>query len=90
VSHASVSQPADDQSTAALRAQFDAEVRVAGLAIPPDDREHIFEMWANDLLLRERLRAADLALEEEPSFMQKPAQLGAGITPASESSGGAA
>ena len=75
-----MSQSNDGHDPAALRARFEAEVIVAGISIAADDRERLFEMWANDRPLRERLGAADLALEEEPSFTQKPAQLGAGIT----------
>ena len=65
---------------AALRAQFDAEVLAADIAAPSGDLEQLFVMWSEHRPIRLRLRAADIALEEEPSFTQKPAQAGAGIT----------
>jgi hypothetical protein len=80
VSRSSASPSGDAPDQAALREQFEAEVRVADIVVSADDREHLFRMWADQVPLRERLRSADLALEEEPSFIQKPAQLGAGIT----------
>jgi hypothetical protein len=49
-----------------LRARFDAELLVAGLALTGADYENLFEMWAEHLPERERLRAAVLAPEEEP------------------------
>jgi len=64
---------------AALRAQFDAEVLAADIAAPAGDLEQLFVMWSEHRPIRLRLRAADIALEEEPSFTQKPAQAGAGI-----------
>jgi hypothetical protein len=84
-----VSQPSDGADRAALRAQFDAEVLAADLPVPEADREHLFAMWAEHLPLRDSLRAAIVALEEEPSFTQKPAQRGAGITLRGAGSGGA-
>jgi hypothetical protein len=84
-----VSQPSDGADRAALRAQFDAEVLAADLTVPDADREHLFAMWAEHLPLRDSLRTASLALEEEPSFTQKPAQLGAGITLPEAGRGGA-
>jgi hypothetical protein len=72
-----VTQPAD------LRARFDAEVLAADVAVPPADLDSLFAMWIEHLPLRDSLRAASVALEEEPSFTQKPAQAGAGVvTPA--------
>lgn len=82
------SQPGDGPDLAALRAQFDAEVLAADLTVPADDREHLFGMWVEHLPLRDSLRVASVALEEEPSFTQKAAQLGAGISPSSAHSGG--
>lgn len=65
---------------AELRARFDAEVLAADLAVPAGDREHLLALWADHQPIRERLRAATIELAEEPSFTQKPAQAGAGIT----------
>ena len=76
------------QDLAALRAQFDAEVLSADVSVPPDDREHLFAMWLEHLPLRDSLRAASVALEEEPSFTQKPAQAGAGVSLPATSRGG--
>ena len=84
-----MSQSSDGTDPAALRAQFDAEVQAADLTVPEADREHLFAMWAEHLPLRDSLRAASVALEEEPSFTQKPAQPGAGVTSSSAGSGGA-
>jgi hypothetical protein len=49
-----------------LRARFDAELLVAGLALTGADYDNLFEMWAEHLPERERLRAAIPAPEEEP------------------------
>ena len=93
-----MSQPSDGDDAAVLRAHFDAEVRAADLTVPEADREHLFAMWAEHLPLRESLRTAGVALEEEPSFIekpaaagagQKPARLGAGVTPSPGGHGGA-
>lgn len=48
------------------RAQFDAEVRAAGLTLRGHDDELLYEMWLDWLPQRDRLRAAVPALEEEP------------------------
>jgi hypothetical protein len=88
VSHARVSQSSDGPDQAALRAQFDAEVRAADLTVPDADREPLFAMWVEHLPLRDSLRTASIALEEEPSFTQKPAQYGAGVTLPKAGSGG--
>jgi hypothetical protein len=73
----------------ALRAQFDAEIFAADVTVPDADREPLFTMWLAQRSVRERLRTARIALEEEPSFTQKPAQLGAGLTlPATSTNGG--
>ena len=74
-----MSQSSDGANAAALRAQFDAEILAADLTVPEADREHLFAMWAEHLPMRDSLRRSGVALEEEPSFTQKPAQLGAGI-----------
>jgi hypothetical protein len=84
-----MSQSSDGADRAALRAQFDAEVLAADLTVPDADREHLFNMWAEHLPMRDSLRRAGIALEEEPSFTQKPAQLGAGVTLPAASRGGA-
>jgi hypothetical protein len=73
-------QPGDGPDRAALRARFDAEVVAADLTVPAADREHLFAMWAEHLPLRDSLRAASVAPEEEPSFTQSPARLGAGVS----------
>ena len=88
VSHPS--QSGDDAERAALRAQFDAEVLAADLTVPDADREYLFAMWAEHLPLRDSLRLAGIASEEEPSFLEKPAQLGAGIILPATGSGGTA
>ena len=84
-----MSQSSDGNDSAAFRARFDAEVLAADLTVPDADREHLFAMWAEHLPLRDSLRAASVALEEEPSFTQKPAQLGTGIAASPTGSGGA-
>ena len=84
-----MSQSSDGANEAALRVQFDAEVLAADLTVPDADREHLFAMWAEHLPQRDSLRSASIALAEEPSFTQKPAQLGAGITLRGAGTGGA-
>jgi hypothetical protein len=81
-------QPSGSPDQAALLARFEAEAAIAGIAVTDEDRGPLFAMWTELQPIRERLRNADLALEEEPSFTQKPAQLGAGITLAGASEGG--
>ena len=49
-----------------LRARFDAELAAAGLTVTGRDRELLFAMWQEHLPQREALRAAAVALEEEP------------------------
>jgi hypothetical protein len=48
------------------RAQFDAEVRAAGLTLRGRDGELLYEMWLDWLPQRDRLRAEVPAPEEEP------------------------
>ncbi len=62
----------------ARRARFEAEVTAADLCLTPDDRERLFELWTRALPYRDALRAAPIALEEEPAFVEKPAMLGGG------------
>jgi hypothetical protein len=83
-------RPADSPDPAALQARFEAEVQVAGIAVSDDDRGPLYAMWVELVPIRERLHDADLALEAEPSFTQKPAQLGAGITLTGPAGGGSA
>jgi hypothetical protein len=83
-----VSQSSDGPDPSAVRAQFDAEVVAAGLTVPDADREHLFAMWVEHLPLRDSLRIASVALEEEPSFTQKQAQAGAGVAAVPAGSGG--
>jgi hypothetical protein len=73
----------------ALRAQFDAEVLAAGLALSADDDTRLFATWADHLPTRDSLRAAAPVLEEEPSFVEKPSQLGGGVSGTGPSGGGA-
>jgi hypothetical protein len=73
-------QPSSTPDPAALQARFEAEAAIAGIAVSEEDRGPLFAMWTELQPIRDRLRSADLNLEEEPSFTQKPAQLGAGIT----------
>lgn len=83
------STPTDE---AALRARFDAELLTAGLTVSADDHARLFATWADHLPTRDRLRATVPALPEEPSFVEKPAQLGAGVavsTTSANTSGGA-
>ena len=60
---------------AELRELFAAELRVAGLRVPDDDRERLFAMWVDHLPNRDALRAAALRPEEEPILMEKAATL---------------
>lgn len=83
-----MSQSSDGANEAALRARFEAEVLAADLTVPAADREHLFAMWAEHLPMRDSLRRASVARDEEPSFTQKPAQLGAGITLRGAGTGG--
>jgi hypothetical protein len=48
------------------RAQFDAEVRAAGLTLSARDYDLLYEMWVDWLPQRDRLRAEVPALGEEP------------------------
>ena len=79
----STRRPTAGRDAAGLRALFEAELRAARLA-PPDydlpaaDRERLFAMWEDHLPLRDALRAAAMALPEEPNFMLKPALPGGG------------
>ena len=79
----------NDPDQAAQRAQFDAEIRAAGLTLSPDDRERLFAMWADHLPMRDSLRAAAPASEVEPSFIEKPTQPGGGVIAPSGANGGA-
>ena len=74
---------------AALRTRFDAEVQVAGIVVGAADRQALFTLWAAHLPIRERLSTAEVALEEEPSFTQKPTQPGGGIIVGSPGPAGA-
>ena len=60
---------------AELRELFAAELRVAGLRVPDDDRERLFAMWADHLPNRDALRAAAPRPDEEPTLMEKAATL---------------
>jgi hypothetical protein len=81
VSQPGVSSPSGGRDPAAIRAQFDAEVRAADLALADDDRERLFAMWADHLPTRDQLQAADVAPAEEPSFAEKATLAGGGVTP---------
>ena len=85
-----MNQPSGATDPAASLARFEAEAAFAGIAVTDEDRGPLFAMWTELQPIRERLRNADLAPEEEPSFTQKPAQLGAGITLAGVPKGGSA
>jgi hypothetical protein len=52
--------------TVDLRARFDAELAAAGLPITGRDYDLLFAMWKDHLPQREVVRAAALALEDEP------------------------
>ena len=65
----------DDQ---ARRARFEAEVTAADLRLSPEDRELLFELWTRALPYRDALRAAPIAQDEEPGFVEKPTTLGGG------------
>ena len=58
-----------------LRELFAAELRVAGLRVPDDDRERLFAMWVDHLPNRDALRAAAPRPDEEPTLMEKAATL---------------
>ena len=73
-------QPPVSPDPAARLSRFEAEAAIAGIAVTAEDREPLFAMWTELQPIRDRLRNADIALAEEPSFTQKPAQIGAGIT----------
>ena len=62
----------------ARRVRFEAEVTAADLRLSPEDRERLFDLWTRALPSREALRAAPIAREEEPAFVEKPAMLGGG------------
>ena len=62
----------------ARRARFEAEVTAADLRLSPEDRERLFGLWIRALPYREALRAAPIAAEEEPAFVEKPTALGGG------------
>jgi hypothetical protein len=49
-----------------LRARFDEELRRAGLALSGRDYDLLLAMWTEYLPLREALRAAVPAMDEEP------------------------
>jgi hypothetical protein len=86
----SPASPASDE--AALRSRFDAELLAAGLTVSADDHARLFATWADHLATRDSLRATVPALPEEPSFVEKPAQPGAGVavsTTSANTSGGA-
>jgi hypothetical protein len=67
-----------DGPDAAARARFESEVSIAGLEIPNEDREITFLMWADMQKYRDTLRAAEVELPLEPTFMQKPCMPGGG------------
>lgn len=58
-----------------LRARFDAELRVGGLDVTGKDRERLYAMWEDHLPMRDAMRGAVLAPDEEATFIQKPARL---------------
>ena len=58
-----------------LRELFAAELRVAGLQVPDDDRERLYAMWVDHFPHRDALRAAAPRPEEEPILMEKAATL---------------
>ena len=60
---------------AELRELFAAELRVAGLRVPDEDRERLYAMWVDHLPQRDALRAAAPRPEEEPTLMEKAATL---------------
>jgi hypothetical protein len=62
----------------ARRARFEAEVTASDLRLSPEDRELLFELWTRALPYRDALRAAPIAREEEPAFVEKPTALGGG------------
>ncbi|MCC7370306.1 MAG: hypothetical protein IT306_17915 [Chloroflexi bacterium] len=85
MSQSSAGQPTGGQSTGglsphALEGQFEAEVRAAALIVSAEDRAALFGLWSALVPIRQRLREADLRLEEEPSYTQKPAQWGGGVS----------
>lgn len=76
----SASSHPDGQDSPELREQFEVEVRASGIHVSDADREPLFTMWAAQLPIRQRLRESGIRLKEEPSFTQKPAQWGGGVS----------
>jgi hypothetical protein len=62
----------------ARRTRFEAEVTAADLCLSPEDRERLFDLWTRARPYRDALRAAPIAPEEEPAFVEKPTTLGGG------------
>ena len=58
------------------RIRFEAEITAADLRLSPEDRERLFDLWTRALPYRDALRAAQIAREEEPAFVEKPTVLG--------------
>jgi hypothetical protein len=67
-----VTEPTRTPNQIELRARFDAELQAAGLAVTGDDRERLYEMWVDYLPRRDELREVAVALEEAPTFIEKP------------------
>lgn len=55
-----------------LTARFESELRVAGIEVSGRERDLLYAMWVEHLPERDALRAAAIAPEEEPSFIEKP------------------
>jgi len=62
----SATTPEEVVMTDELYARFDEELRCAGLELSGRDYELLYAMWVEHLPLREALRAAVPAMDEEP------------------------
>lgn len=58
--------------SAELRRRFEAQLVVADLSLPDDEREKLFLLWSNYQPHREALHNAPLPPEDEPTFIEKP------------------
>ena len=54
------------------RRRFEAELAAADLDIPEAERDRLFVLWRDFLPHRALLRETPIALEDEPTFVEKP------------------
>jgi hypothetical protein len=60
-----------------LRRRFEAELQAADLDLPQGERDKLFVLWQDFLPQRDALRRTPIALEDEPTFVEKPTARGA-------------